>query len=214
MPAYADDVHGRPRIVCAAAIEGGTLADAVIGVGKAAAAMRTTQLLLAERPTWLLLIGVCGAYPESGLEVGALCLVGEDLLADEGVALPGGGFMGLAEMGLGEIGPFIADPARTRSAAALLAVPVLRGATVSTCSGDDAHSRALAGRSGAQVETMEGAAVLQVCRALAVPVVQLRCVSNRTGDRERAGWDLRGAIDRLHTGVLALGRAYGWEGMS
>ena len=209
--AYSRRVQGRPRIVCAAAIEGGALADAVLGVGKAAAAMRTTQLLLAERPPWLLLIGVCGAYPESGLEVGALCLVGEDLLADEGVALPGGGFLGLAEMGLGEIGPFVADAARTRVAARLLAAPVLRGATVSTCSGDDERSRALATRSGAQVETMEGAAVLQVCRALAVPAVQLRCVSNRTGDRARAGWDLHGAIDRLHAAVRTLARTQGWE---
>jgi len=210
-------VQGRPRIVCAAAIEGGTLADAVLGVGKTAAAMRTTQLLLTERPAWLLLIGVCGAYPESGLEVGALCLVGDDLLADEGVALPGGDrlggdFMDLRAMGLGEVGPFVADPARTRTAARLLAAPVLRGATVSTCSGSDERSRALAARSGAQVETMEGAAVLQVCQALGVPVVQLRCVSNRTGDRARAGWDLRGAIDRLHVAVRVLARAQGWEG--
>jgi len=205
-------VQGRPKIVCAAAIEGGTLADAVIGVGKAAAAMHTTRLLLGERPAWLLLIGVCGAYPESGLDVGALCLVGEDLLADEGVALPGGGFLGLETMGLGEVGPFLADPTRTHAAARLLAAPVLRGATVSTCSGDDERSRALAVRSGAQVETMEGAAVLQVCRAFDVPVVQLRCVSNRTGDRARAGWDLRRAIDRLHAAVRTLKQ--GWEGVA
>ncbi len=204
----------RPRIVCAAAIEGGTLADAVIGVGKAAAAMHTTRLLLTRRPDWLLLIGVCGAYPESGLEVGALCLIGEDLLADEGVALPDGGFLGLATMGLGEVGPFLADAIRSQAVARSLAAPVLRGATVSTCSGNDERSRALAARSGAQVETMEGAAVLQVCRAFDVPVVQLRCVSNRTGDRARAGWDLHGAIDRLHAAVRTLAATHGWEGLA
>lgn len=207
-------MQARPSIVCAAAIEGGTLADAVIGVGKAAAAMHTTRLLLRERPAWVLLIGVCGAYPDSGLDVGALCLVGEDLLADEGVALPGGGFLGLEAMGLGEVGPFLADPLRTRALAESLAVPVVRGATVSTCSGDDERSRALAARSAAQVETMEGAAVLQVCRALDVPVVQLRCVSNRTGDRERAGWDLRAAIERLQAAVRSLARTQGWEELS
>lgn len=207
-------MQGRPTIVCAAAIEGGPLADAVIGVGKAAAAMHTTRLLLTRRPDWLLLIGVCGAYPESGLDVGALCLVGEDLLADEGVALPDGGFLGLEAMGLGEVGPFLADATRSRAAARLLAAPVVRGATVSTCSGDDARSCALAARSGAQVETMEGAAVLQVCRAFEVPVVQLRCVSNRTGDRARAGWDLRGAIDRLQAAVRTLASTQGWERLS
>ena len=80
---YVCGVQDRPCIVCAAAIESGGLADAIVGVGKAAAAMHTTRLLLARRPAWLLVIGVCGAYAGSGLEVGALCVVGEDCLADE-----------------------------------------------------------------------------------------------------------------------------------
>jgi futalosine hydrolase len=203
-------VEARPCIVCAAPIEAGELADAVIGVGKAAAAMHTTELLLRARPPWLLLIGVCGAYADSGLDVGALCLVGEDSLADEGVALADGEFLALATMGLGATGPFTADHPRTQAAASRLAAPIVRGATVSACSGNDALAQALARRSGAQVETMEGAAVLQVCQHLGVPAVQLRCVSNRTGERSRGGWDLRGAVDRLHAGVRVLAGA--WEG--
>jgi len=206
-------VQDRPYIVCAAALESGGLADAIVGVGKAAAAMHTTQQLLARRPGWVLLIGVCGAYAGSGLAVGELCLVGEDRLADEGVALVGGGFLALAELGLGDAGPFAADPVRTAEAARRLGAPVVRGATVSSCSGSDELAIALAGRSGAQVETMEGAAVLQVCSELGVPAVQLRCVSNRCGERARGGWDLKGAVDRLHAGVRALARAYGWEGI-
>ena len=208
---YLEAVLARPCIVCAAPIEGGGFADAIVGVGKVAAAIRTTQLLTARRPDWVLLIGVCGAYPGSGLDVGALCLVGEELLADEGVALADGGFLDLAAMGLGAIGPFAADPRRTAAAAAVLAAPVVRGATVSSCSGHDALASAIARRSGAAVETMEGAAVLQVCAHFGVPAVQLRCVSNRTGERARGGWDLRGAIDRLHAAVRTLASAQGWE---
>jgi futalosine hydrolase len=206
----------RPRIVCAAPVEGGGLADAVLGVGKAASVMRATESLVRSPPPWLLLIGVCGAYPTAhggrgpALDVGDLCVVGEDALADEGVDL-GGEFRGLAAMGLGDTGPFPADPTRTREVAALLGAPVVAGATVSGCNGHDALSRALAGRSGARVETMEGAAVLQVCQHLGVPAVQLRCVSNRTGARDAAGWDLRGAVERLHAAVRTLARAGGWE---
>jgi futalosine hydrolase len=203
----------RPLIVCAARLEGLGLADAVLGVGKAAAAMRTTELLLTARPAWLLLVGVCGVYPapggEPGLSVGDLCLVGDDRLADEGVALPGGEFQGMAAMGLGDAGPFAADPVRTAALAQQLGIPVVAGATVSTCSGRDDLARAVAARSGAQVETMEGAAVLQVCRHLGVPAVQLRCVSNRTGDRTAAGWDLQGALLGLGAAVRTL--AAGWE---
>ena len=208
---YVGGVQDRPCIVCAAAIESGGLADAIVGVGKAAAAMHTTRLLLARRPAWLLVIGVCGAYAGSGLEVGALCVVGEDGLADEGVVVTGG-FRGLAELGLADTGPFAADRVRTAAVAGRLGVPVVRGATVSSCSGSDELAAALARRSGAQVETMEGAALLLVGRELGVPVVQLRCVSNRCGERARGGWDLRGAVDRLHAGVRALAAAYAWEG--
>lgn len=187
--------------------------DAIVGVGKAAAAMRMTELLLTRRPPWVLLIGVCGAYPGSDLEVGGLCLVEEDVLADEGVALANGGFTDLVTMGFGP-SLFVGDPRRTRAVAASLKVPVVRGATVSSCSGSDELACLLKARSGAQVETMEGAAVLQVCQHLGVPVVQLRAVSNRTGERARGGWDLRGAIDRLHAGVRALAGVYGWEGIT
>ena len=208
---YLGRVLARPCIVCAAPIESGGFADAIFGVGKVAAAMGMTQLLMGRRPDWVLLIGVCGAYPNSGLDVGALCLVGEERLADEGVALADDGFLDLAAMGLGATGPFAADSGRTAAAAAVLAAPVVRGATVSSCSGHDALANALARRSGAAVETMEGAAVLQVCAHFGVPVVQLRCVSNRTGERARGGWDLRGAIDRLHDAVRTLASAQGWE---
>lgn len=203
-------------IVCAAPLEGLGWADAVLGVGKAAAAMRATELLLAARPAWVLLVGVCGAYPAAsggtGLAVGDLCLVGEDRLADEGVGIAGGELRGIAALGLGDEGPFAADPARTEAIAARLGIPIVAGATVSTCSGSDELSRAIAARSGAQVESMEGAAVLQVCRHLEVPAVALRCVSNRTGERATAGWDLAGAVARLHAAIGELAGACGWEG--
>lgn len=199
----------RPLIVCAAAVEGGGLCDAVIGVGKAAATLRTCELLLRSRPPWLLLVGVCGAYPGT-LAVGDLCVVGEDRLADEGVGLRAGGFTGIAAMGLGDEGPFRGDVERSQAIAGRLGCPIVAGATVSTCSGCDERSLALAGRSGAQVETMEGAAVLLVCQHLGVPAVQLRCVSNRTGEREAAGWDLHGAASRLQAALRGLKEAYRW----
>jgi futalosine hydrolase len=208
---------GRPLIVCAAEAEGHGLADAVLGVGKAAAASRATELVLRTPPAWLLLIGMCGAYPpiRGGapvLSVGELCLVSEDWLADEGVALPGGAFRGIATLGLGSEGPFAADADRTRLIAGELGAHIVVGATVSTCSGSDPQSALLAGRNGgaARVETMEGAAVLQVCQRFGVSAVQLRCVSNRTGDRATAGWDLPRAVARLHEAVRALSRAHGW----
>ena len=78
----------------------------------------------------------------------------------------------------------------------------MQGATVSTCSGMPAASMAMARRTGAQVETMEGAAVAIACQHLAVPLVQLRCVSNYTGDPK--SWQLEMAAGRVQEAVLDL----------
>lgn len=201
-------------VVCASARECENLEveSVVVGVGKAAAAARLTTALASRRPAGVLLFGVCGAYPSvddawGALMVGDLCLVGTDVFADEGVETPSG-FESIADLGLGEVGPFEADEALTKAAAMRLKIPIVAGATVSTCSGTQDRSVRLATATSAQIETMEGAAVALVCREAELPLVHLRCVSNLTGDRDRAGWDLDGAIERVQAALVRLVEAW------
>lgn len=205
----------RPLWVYAARSEGQGVVDRLgdaleIGTGKVAAAANLSMALVQQRPPAVIAFGVCGAYPrEHGalpptLDVGELCVVTRDVLADEGVR-DESGFRGLEALGLGTQGPFVADPSLSAVVASRLGgLPLVEGATVSTCSGTDARSRELATRTGAQVETMEGAAIGHVCAHFGIPWTQLRCVSNRTGDRSAAGWDLEGALATLHRAVVAL----------
>jgi len=192
-PREGEPWHGDPRTL-------------QLGVGKVAATLALARRALAARPTAVVLFGVAGAYP-GGPEIGSACLVTEDWLADEGVETPSG-FLSLEQLGLGARGPLHADAALTDSLAARLGSgPLSRvvGATVSTCSGTDALAAARsAACPGAVVESMEGAAVGTVCSALGIAWAQLRVISNRTGDRERGGWDLPGALARLHELVARL----------
>jgi futalosine hydrolase len=194
--------------VHAAPAEGRALRDLgarELGVGKVAAALTLVKILERERPDIVLLFGVCGSYPDrhvgaGSLQVGDLCLVGEDLLADEGVQTPDS-FLDLAALGLAPPRTWRADEAGTRLLADRLSAPIVRGATISTCSGTESLSAERAGRTGAAVETMEGAAVHACCELAGVPVVQLRCVSNFCGDRSRGGWQLPAATQRLQEAV-------------
>ena len=132
----------------AAALEGERVAarfpEALrVGVGKASAAGSVALALGARRPEVVLLFGVCGAYPAGhvlggeALAVGDLCLVGDDVLADEGRGTEAG-FTSVDDLGLGPSGPFHADSELTLGAAeAIGGVAVVSGATVSTCSGTD-----------------------------------------------------------------------------
>lgn len=176
-----------------------------LGVGKVEATLTLARHVLAQRPTAVVLFGVAGAHPK-GPAVGATCLVESDWLADEGVEAPSG-FLSLEQLGLGRRGPFVADPTLSGWVESRVGgeLPRVVGATVSTCSGTDERARAaVTACPDARVETMEGAAVGAVCAALALPWAQLRVISNRTGDRDRAGWDLEGALAVLHPAVGRL----------
>jgi futalosine hydrolase len=174
-----------------------------LGVGKLAAALTLTHALTEHRPAAVLSFGLAGAYPSRhlraglrGLELLDVGVVTHEWLADEGVEQPDG-FRDLATMGLGEIGPWPSDVDLSDRLVALLGCPRVVGATVSTVSGIDRLSHAYAQRSGAQIETMEGAAVAAVCKRFGVRFAELRVISNFTGDRDRSGWDLEGSLAQL-----------------
>ncbi|MGK0155881.1 MAG: futalosine hydrolase [Neolewinella sp.] len=200
-------------IVHAAPIEGYGLEELgvhSIGVGKVASAVRCADLIRSrETVRAVLLFGVAGAFPsrhcdsEASVGIADLAIVSHDQLGDEGVATPDG-FLDLGAMKLGDCGPFAADPRMARDAAARLQAPLVRGVTVSSCSGTEAASETMRQRSGADIETMEGAAVAFVCRQLEVPMLHLRAISNWTGDRDRGEWNLGAAVDVVQTAVRGL----------
>ena len=185
-----------------------------LGVGIAAATLTLTRAFERDRPDRVLLFGVAGAFPlrhrpaSAPLTVGDVCLVGEDRFGDLGVELDpvheAGGFRDLAAMGLGEVGPWPMDLAWTHDAAERLGCPVAQAVTVAAGSGTERRSERIAARSDAAVESMEGAAVAAVCAAYGVPLLQLRSISNFTGDRARGGWDLDTAVARVQESMRQL----------
>lgn len=180
----------------------------VTGVGKANAAGAVARVFDASAHRGVINLGVAGSLPGGGCAIGDAVLAVPTLFADEGLAGPDG-FVNLPEIGFPiALGPgagvtFDPDPAL---AAALrphanAAGPV---ATLSACSGTDDGAAAIARRTGAVAEAMEGAAIACVCARLAessgaapAPFCELRVISNTTGDRASQRWDLRAALARL-----------------
>ena len=203
-------------LVYAAPVEGAAIAASrpeqtlELGVGKARAAATLAGRLARERPRAVLAFGVCGCFPAGHggavpvLDVGSLVWVAQDAFGDEGVVTEDG-FLSIDDLGLGSSGPFAADEALLAwGKRRLPEVLVVRGVTVSSGSGTDAQSKAMAARSRAHVETMEGAAIAMVCQDFGVPWLQLRCVSNRTGHRAAAGWALDLAASRTREAMVFL----------
>ncbi len=56
----------------------------------------------------------------------------------------------------------------------------------------------------AQLETMEGAALHYVCLQENIPFLQIRSVSNHVGERDKAIWKMKEAIDDLNAELTKL----------
>jgi futalosine hydrolase len=175
----------------------------VSGVGRTNAACATTQALLRREPfDAVISAGVAGALPGAEIAVGD-AIVASSCVYDEEGLITSHGFVELASIGFA-LGDFEGN-----------AVPVdgrlleLLGrrfrigpiATVASCSGTDEAAAAVAARTGAIAEAMEGAAVVHAARRLGAPAIELRTISNRTGDRARQEWDLTRGLGALETAV-------------
>jgi len=180
----------------------GDIDDAVMvvsGVGRTNAAAATTEAIMREGPFELVIsAGVAGALPGVGLDIGEVVVASECVYMEEGIITPEG-FLDTAEMGF-PLGDFVGNAVPVDPRILELVSDHYRTgpiATVATCSGTDEAARGVVERTGALAEAMEGAAVVQAARRLGVPGIEVRSISNTTGDREGQRGDLEGGLKGL-----------------
>lgn len=148
----------------------------VTGVGQVNMAHALTLAIEQQRPDGIIVVGIGGAYPGSGLSIGDVVCAESETFGDLGVETPGG-FMELTDF-LQSTYPMQLFPAARRA----------RFVTVSTCTGTDELSARIQARTQGAVENMEGAAAAQVAARYGIPVGEVRGISNFTGRRDRAAW--------------------------
>ena len=178
----------------------------VSGVGRTNAAAATTLASIAHGPfDAAISIGLAGALPESQLEPGDLIAADQCVYAEEGIMTPEG-FLDMTGLGF-QLG---ADPGNAISCdedlvRQLQAVaPIMSIATVATCSGTDAAAAEIRNRTGCAAEAMEGAAVVHAAQRLNIPAIEVRAISNTTGDRHEQRWDLPKALQVLQEGISSI----------
>jgi futalosine hydrolase len=196
--------------VCfAAALEGNGLPDAIAGrrlariqtgVGPVNAAHTVTRFLMENTVRALIVCGVGGAYPGSGLEAGAVVCAESETYGDLGAESPSG-FLDMQALGFPVIGG--ANPLFNSMPLDLFPVSErVPFVTCATCTGTDAKAAALVARTGGAVESMEGAAVVHVARLMGVKVGEVRGISNAVGNRDRAGWRLEESAAAARAAVV------------
>ncbi len=175
----------------------------VAGIGRTNAAAATAEALADARAAGapfaaVISTGIAGALPGSNLALGTVIVADACIYAEEGIALPEGqGDMRVLGFPLGDF-----EGNRVPVDGALLLAfralgPACAIATVATCSGTDAAALSVRTRTGAMAEAMEGAAVVHAARRVGVPALEIRSISNTTGDRATQQWDIAAAFAAL-----------------
>lgn len=174
------------------------LAETGIGVAAAAAAVG----VLAERyaPSACITVGIGGTYVGSFVPVGAAVCASEESFLDLGIVTVGG-ITGLESVPLpllpGEppsFGRVPTDPSWSAVLAGACGTAPVPFATSDAVSGDLETASLRSERSGAAVESMEGAAAALACLRLGLPFAELRGISNVAGQRDKAAWEIPRAI--------------------
>lgn len=163
------------------------VALSVCGMGKANAAHGAALLFDRFKPSRVFVLGVAGAYPSRGLEIGDIA-VGEceiygdeGLLTDTGIQTMDALHLPLASVGTknyyNEFPLFIPE---------IIKCHQHKGAfvTVSACTGSMKAGDEISRRFNAICENMEGAAVAHIGVLNNIPVTEIRGISNIIEDRK------------------------------
>ena len=169
------------------------------GIGRTNAAITTTASILTDGPfDWIINAGVAGALPESDLQIGDVVIANKCVYAEEGLITPDG-FQTIDTVGF-VLGNFIQNevPVDASVLERLQSIGTVGGiATVATCSGTNKQASLIRNRTGCICEAMEGAAVVHTANRLGAKAIEIRAISNTTGDRSSQQWNLDLALKNL-----------------
>jgi futalosine hydrolase len=162
----------------------------ICGIGPVEAGMALARRLATERYDRILNIGVAGGFAPH-VDVGSCVIVTDEYYADLG--REDGGVLRLPddELLLTHIALDSAFMHEPMECGATLG-PAVTSATVTT---SDERANVLRSRfAGVVSESMEGYALARAAAKAGVPLMQLRGISNRVGERSNSGWDLEAGL--------------------
>ena len=181
----------------------------VLGVGLLEFATNLSVLLsrfAAEGPfTHVVLVGICGAYPGRGLNVGNVVRVDSEVVGDLGVVESDGSFTPWHKVCATSANGFVPQTsAQVYESSLLRGVPAwlsnlkpVAGLSVNCCTGTASMAKERVENFNVDVESMEGAACFSICHAFGVPCYEIRAVSNFATTRDKSTWRITDALAAL-----------------
>jgi futalosine hydrolase len=176
----------------------------IAGIGTTFTAFHLTQALLQNKYQLVINIGIAGSL-NSDLEIGEVVNVVSDEFADLGIEKKDE-FLTLFESGFLDNNefPFENGFLKASNSNGLIELRKVRGVTTNKSHGRSSSIAELHEKFSAQVESMEGASVLYVCKWMGVRCYQVRSISNFVEVRDHSKWNIPLALENLKTSVIEM----------
>lgn len=179
----------------------------ITGAGMVPTVFQLTKKLSTHNFDLAIHAGIAGSFKES-FPPGTLVEIIQDCFADTGARDKDGSFLSMVDLGLwnkdeqpfnnGMLYPFPCPGVPDTG------LPGVRGITVNTVNGFEADIMEIRRRLDPEVETMEAAAVIYVCRLMNLPLLSIRAISNFVEPRNRTAWDIPLAVRRLNEFLIGM----------
>lgn len=177
----------------------------ITGVGAPACVYKLAKKIRQNKYDLAIQAGISGTFNPVG-KLADTVLVEKDLFADLGV-FENGQLSSLFDTGLANKDEWPYTDGWLLNETNGFADTTLRkvtSITVNTVSEDRRIAEQYVQKYNPEIESMEGAAFHYVCLQEGLPFIQLRSISNRVGERDKAKWKMKEAIENLNKELLHL----------
>ncbi len=173
----------------------------ITGIGSTFTTFHLTNTLHDNKYQFVINVGIAGSLT-SDLTIGEVVSVVTDEFSDLGIEKEND-FLTLFETGYMEPNefPFEHGVLKASDFNGIVGLKKVRGITTNKSHGRAASIAEIKSKFNAQVESMEGAVVLYVCKWVGVSCIQIRSISNFVEPRDSAQWNIPLALEKLNKSV-------------
>lgn len=177
----------------------------ISGVGIPNTCINLCRRLSDARPSLIIQVGLAGSFdPE--YRVGSAVVVEADCFPELGV-MENSTFKSIHKMGLISEPSFFKDEFLINPHHELIdasGLPKVKAGTVMEITTDPTKIKRMTDNLSLKVESMEGAALHQVCLEYELPFIQLRGISNQVGERDKKNWDFTSGMEAATASLKTL----------
>ncbi len=177
----------------------------ICGVGIPLTVYHLTNKLLQQKYDLVIQAGIGGSFSKK-IKAGDVVAIAQDTFGDIGVE-ENKKFKTIFQMGFGDENKFPFKKGWLINNSEILHASPLKKAkavTINKITDRKKQTKQLKAIFDAEIESMEGAAFHFVCLQQNVQFLQIRCISNKVGERDKTKWEVTKAIINLNQELIKL----------